>query len=59
MITYPSLVSDDHDEALWAEIRTIYESRERAADELLATVMARLPELRELAVPIPTATPRA
>ena len=44
-----SSVPDDHDEACWAEIRAICEPRERAADELLASVKARLPELRELA----------
>ena len=40
---------DDHDEAFWEEIRAVYEQRERAGDELLATIKARLPELRELA----------
>lgn len=40
---------DDHNEAFWAETRAVYEQRERAADELLATVKARLPELHELA----------
>lgn len=40
---------DDHDEAFRATWRAIHEPRERAADELLATVRARIAELRELA----------